>query len=191
MSLISLVYTPNAVLWVSAYSLGPGFAVGTHTSIALGGVQVGAVPAVPLLAPLPDTGAAPWISWLVVAGPITAGIVAGWMYMRCRTVVSAASGAPWWQRQRLVESAQGLAIGAAAAVVLGLLAAFSAGSYGGGHLSELGPSAPWVMLAAGLEVGVLAAVTIWVLGWRALRDRERALEQPSRQPREQAPVSPA
>ena len=184
MSLISLVYAPNAVLWASAYSLGPGFAVGTHTSVALGGVQVGAVPAVPLLAPLPDTGSAPWISWLLVAGPIAAGVLAGWMYTRRRPVPAIAADAPWWRRQRLAEAAWGFAIGAVAALVLGVLAALSAGPFGGGRMSALGPSALWVMLAALLEIGLLAAVTIWVLGWHALRD-----QQPDRrQPQEQAPV---
>ncbi|HEY4992457.1 MAG TPA: DUF6350 family protein, partial [Nakamurella sp.] len=56
MAAVSLAYLPNLAIWGSAWSVGPGFAVGAKTSVTLGGVHLGAVPAVPLLAALPANG---------------------------------------------------------------------------------------------------------------------------------------
>ncbi|MGH8891388.1 MAG: cell division protein PerM [Acidothermaceae bacterium] len=179
MALICLAFTPNVVIWASAYALGPGFAVGAHTSVALGGVHVGAVPAVPLLAPLPDSGAAPLASWLMLTGPIAAGIVAGWLIARTQPQGSVAAEAPWWVRYRLPTAAWGFLAGTTCAAALGLLAGLSAGSLGGGRMSQLGPSPWWVLLAAVAEVGVLAAVTIWLLGWRSLRVLAAAAQAPA------------
>ena len=75
--LICVLYAPTAVVWGTSYLVGPGFAVGTGTTVAISGVHLGAVPAVPLLAALPssrDTGAA----WpLMVAATLAAGLVSG------------------------------------------------------------------------------------------------------------------
>jgi Family of unknown function (DUF6350) len=176
MAVISVVYAPNAVMWTAAYSLGPGFAIGTHTSVALAGVQVGAVPAVPLLAPLPNSGSTPLFAWLVVAGPLAAGGCAGWLIARGQAPGTDGTAGPWWQRHRLVSAAWGFAAGAVAAIVLGGLAALSGGSLGGGRMSTLGASPWWVLLATLLEVGFVAGTTIWVLGWRASR---RAVCEPA------------
>lgn len=179
MALICVAYTPNVVIWASAYALGPGFAVGAHTSVAFGGVHVGAVPAAPLLAPLPDTGAAPVASWLMLAAPIGAGILAGWLIARTQSPVPATADEPWWARHRLPAAAWGLVAGTTCAAILGALAALSAGSLGGGRMSRLGPSAGWVLLAAAVEIGLPAAATIWLLGRRSLRRLAAAQAPPA------------
>jgi hypothetical protein len=38
-------------------------------------------------------------------------------------------------------------------------------------MSTLGPPAELVFLAAAGEVGLIAAATVWAIGWKALRDR--------------------
>ena len=53
--LICILYAPTAVVWGTSYLAGPGFAVGTGTSVAITGVHLGAVPALPLLAALPSS----------------------------------------------------------------------------------------------------------------------------------------
>jgi hypothetical protein len=169
MALISVVFAPNAVLWSAAYLLGPGFAVGTQTSVSLTGVHLGGVPSVPLLAPLPASGSAPIASWVLVAGPIAAGVLAGWLLAKRNEVDAAPAEAAWWVRHRVVPSVWGLAAGGVAGLGLGVFAAMSAGSLGGGRMSVLGPVAGWVALAAALEIGVVASATSWVMGWRALR----------------------
>ncbi|MDP9240586.1 MAG: DUF6350 family protein, partial [Actinomycetota bacterium] len=76
---VSLAYLPNATLWAAGFVAGPGFAVGTGTTVSSFGVHLQPVPALPLLAALPSTR----IAWLVallllpMAGGLLAGAVVG------------------------------------------------------------------------------------------------------------------
>ncbi len=66
----TLAVAPNAVLFGSAYLLGPGFAVGTGTVVSPSVVSLGPVPAFPLLAGLPDSGPTPEWAVGVLAVPV-------------------------------------------------------------------------------------------------------------------------
>lgn len=146
MAAMSIAYVPNLVVWGSAWSVGPGFAVGAKTSVAVSGVHLGALPAFPLFAALPRNGAAPALGLLAIVGPVAGGLLAGWLLARAR--------AEWtW----------GLVAGAVAGSTLGLLAWLSAGPVGPGRMAKVGPSAWQVGLVAAVEVGVLAAATSWLL----------------------------
>jgi hypothetical protein len=150
MALVSIAYVPNLAIWGSAWSVGPGVAVGAKTSVAMGGVHLGALPAVPLFAAIPRS--APALGLFAIAAPIGAGLLAGWLLKR--------AGADWtW----------GFAAGAIAGAALGVLAWLSGGPLGPGRMAHLGPSAWQVGLAAALEVGVLAAASVWLLGWQGQR----------------------
>ncbi len=59
--------TPRPPCWASPP--GPGFLVGAGTLVSVHGVTLGAVPALPLLAALPDTQAVPLIALRVAGGP--------------------------------------------------------------------------------------------------------------------------
>ncbi|WP_209716326.1 DUF6350 family protein [Marmoricola sp. OAE513] len=82
--LVTSLFAPNAALFGSAYLIGPGFAVGTiasgvTTSVSPAApVVLGAVPAVPLLAALPEEGPTP--GWLigVCAVPLLAAGLGVW-----------------------------------------------------------------------------------------------------------------
>jgi hypothetical protein len=78
---VTVLFAPNAALLGSAYLLGPGFAVGTvangvATSVSPAApVVLGAVPAVPLLAALPDQGPTPgWLILICVVPVICAAV---------------------------------------------------------------------------------------------------------------------
>ncbi len=169
LSVVTLAYVPNAAAWASAYSLGPGFAVGAHTSVSVTGVTLGAVPSLPLFAPLPESGSATGVGWLVLVAPLAAGVLAGWLLVRERPAPAAAEDAPWWVKQGLQECGWGLAAGVVAGVLLSIVAWLSSGSLGAGRMSEIGPTGGWVLLAGGFEIGGVAAVTIWLLRWRDRR----------------------
>lgn len=161
-TLVSLGYGVNAAIWAVAYLLGPGFLLGTATTVRLTEVTVGPLPTVPLLAGLPDgpagaTGAA------LLAVPVLAGMCAGWLLtrrlMRSRElpaaptktgVTPAGSGTPRWS---LVLGSAAIS-GPAAGLLLGLLGWLSAGSLGADRLARIGP-VPWMM-------GLVAAAVITV-----------------------------
>lgn len=146
-----LLYLPTAALWGLAFCIGPGFAVGQETSVGVLGSDLGAVPAVPLLAALPaGTGSPAW--WLVLLVPAAAGTAAGLVADR------AAATAGW---RRLVEVAAGT--GALVGATVAVLSWLAAGPAGPGRMAEVGPAWWAVGPLAALEVTVAVAATTAVL----------------------------
>jgi hypothetical protein len=159
--LLELSYLPNGIVWAIAFSLGPGFAVGSATVVAPTGSALTRLPAFPLLAALPP-GLHPampgWIEPTVLALPYLAGVLGGLLLVRAAPAL-ALDAAPLW----------GLACGAVCGCLLGLLAAASGGPLGDGRLAAVGPS-PWqVGAVSALEIGVAAAVTAGAVNYFALR----------------------
>lgn len=146
-TLVSLAYGANAVIWATAYLLGPGFSLGAGAGVSLTEVTVGPLPTLPLLAGLP-AGPMGGVGVLLLAVPVLAGACAGVMLTtRLR-------------RDEPDEPGLGLVLGSAVlagpagGLLMGLLAWFSNGSLGGGRLAQIGPN-PWL-------VGALAAAVIAV-----------------------------
>jgi hypothetical protein len=166
-TLVSLAYGANAVIWAAAYLLGPGFALGTGSAVRLTEVTVGPLPTLPLLAGLPSgpMGAA---GTLLLALPVIAGLAAGWL-LTLRIARAGENRAddtrseskrpetkplpPWSQ-----VIGGGLLAGPAAGIVLGVLGKLSGGPLGDGRLAIIGPD-PWqVGLLATAVVGISAAL---------------------------------
>ncbi|MEO3923501.1 DUF6350 family protein [Micromonosporaceae bacterium B7E4] len=162
-TLISLGYAPNAAVWAASYLLGPGFAVGTDTVVRTSEVSIGALPAVPLLAGLPQ-GPLGGVGGAVLAVPVLAGMAAGWLLARRRARSAAERNAPPPGWAALLGAA---AVGGpVAGVVLGVAALLSGGPLGGGRLAEVGP-AYW-QVAAGATVVVLVGTLIGAAATRAV-----------------------
>lgn len=143
---------PNAAVWGASWLAGPGFALGTATSVSPFGVELGPVPALPLLVALPE-GPTPGLAVLALAVPVLAGALAARML---RAPSSLLGG--------LLDAG---AAGVTAGGLLGLLAALSGGALGGGRMAVVGPS-PWRLAAAvSLEVALGAAVAVVVRRHRA------------------------
>ncbi|HEY1644014.1 MAG TPA: DUF6350 family protein [Streptosporangiaceae bacterium] len=160
-----LAYVPNAIVWAISFTLGPGFAFGSGTIVAPTGAALGQLPAFPLLAALPQgmhNGAPAWLAIIVLALPYLSGCAAGLLLVRAAPF-PALEAAPVW----------GLACGAAAGGVLGILAAFSGGPLGDGRLTAVGPSGWQVGAIAALEIGVASAVTAGLANWLRLGRRGR------------------
>ena len=149
--LLGLSLVPNAAVWGVAWVTGPGFAVGTATTVGPFAHTLGAVPSVPVLAALP--GAVPaWVGALALVVPLAAGALGGLLVLRRLT-------APSWS---LAAREAGL-VGPVAGVLVALACWASGGPLGGGRLAAVGPS-PWqVGLAVALELGLAAAMTAAVV----------------------------
>lgn len=156
-TLVSLGYAPNVAVWAASYLLGPGFAVGTDTAVRTTEVSLGALPAVPLLAGLPN-GPMDRFGAALLAVPLLAGMVAGWLHARRalrlarpdsqgRNRRDGAMPLPWWP---LLAGAT--IAGPVAGVLLGLSATVSGGALGGDRMAQLGPVGWQVALAATLVV---------------------------------------
>ncbi len=152
--LLGLALVPNAVVWGACWWAGPGFAVGTGTSVGPFGHSLGPVPPLPLLAALPSDRPPLGLALLSLLVPLLAGVVAGLLLRR-------GPGRAAWS--------DALLCGVPAAVAMGGLAWVSGGAAGGGHLREMGPSV-WVnAVAVGAEVGVGALVVVALGQWRSRR----------------------
>ena len=158
LALISLALVPNAVVAGLAYVTGTGFPLGTGTVVAPHAVDLGAVPALPVLGGLPSH-VVPVLGWLTLAVPVLAGLLAGRL-----VTYGTAYDASW--RDRLGRSgAAGLLTGLAVSVLC-LLASGPAGAH---RMHDVGPVWWQVGPIAGLEVAAVAAATVALLTWRARR----------------------
>ncbi|MBC7631198.1 DUF6350 family protein [Aeromicrobium sp.] len=139
----SLLAVPALVLWITSALIGPGFALGTNTSVDLTGSQVGAVPGFPLLAALPTPGEFP--EWVFLLGlvPLLAGMLAGW------------SVNPGEREGLAPRVALGAAAGGVAGLVLGMLVGVSGGAIGPGRMVDAGPP---------LLTPLLVAVPVMAMG---------------------------
>jgi len=161
--LLQALYLLNAAIWGMSYLAGPGFAIGTGTEVSLANVELGAVPALPLLGALPETGTPSVWLMAVLALPFLAGGVAGVFVARIAPTPSY-EAAPLW----------GFVAGISTGLVAGLLAALSGGPLGGARLVEVGPSAWQVALSVCLEVGIAAGISAGVANWWLSRQGARA-----------------
>lgn len=160
LTLLCAAYAPNLAGWSAAYLVGPGFAVGTGTVVRSSEVAMGPLPALPVFAGLPE-GALPTVGAVLLAVPIVAGGLAGWGLGR---------GSSGWTRPLLGAVVSGVVAG----TVLGLVAAGSGGSIGGGRLAEFGPNAALVgglSTVAVMAGALLGAVTTALLAHRHATDR--------------------
>ncbi|GAA1657260.1 hypothetical protein GCM10009744_57770 [Kribbella alba] len=153
---ICLMLLPNVLLYVVSFIAGPGFQLGVGTSIAPTGVDVGNLPALPLLAAVPADGATPsYLLALTALVPLVAGAVAGLVVAR-RGIAAEDSDALGWDAFALRGGMAALVAGLALLVLMVL----AGGAAGPGRMAEVGipgalPAAG--VLAAGMAIG--AAVT--------------------------------
>jgi hypothetical protein len=157
---------PNAVLLGVAYLLGAGFAVGTGTVVAPTLVDLGPVPAFPLLAALPGSALPPWLSTLLLAVPALAAALGTGLVLRGR------SGG--WARGALL----GLCGGLVGAVLTTLCVQAAGGAVGPGRMADVGADAWSVLGQAALSLGLGGAVAGLALGWWEGRGNRGAEPRP-------------
>jgi Family of unknown function (DUF6350) len=157
---LSLLLLPNAAAAVMGLAAGPGFLVGAGTSVSVGGVTLGSVPALPLMAALPDTQAVPLLAFLSQALPAVAGLVAG--VVVGRRLGEAGGGA-------LTAALWGVVAGVGVGVLSGLVVLVAGGRLGDAGLAEVGAPALATGLAVAAQAGIAAAPVAAVTRWRNRR----------------------
>jgi hypothetical protein len=156
---LGVLLLPNATAAVLGLAAGPGFLVGSGTLVSVHGVTLGAVPALPLFAALPDTQAVPLIAFASQAVPALAGLVAGATTGRWFTDRDGGS---------VVAGLTGVLAGVLLGVLSGVVVWVAGGSLGDGALAEVGAPALGTAVAMAVQCGIAAAVAAAVARWRAL-----------------------
>lgn len=162
LGLLSLAYVPTAVLWGTSVVVGPGFAVGTGTSVALTGSTLGATPAFPPLAALPADGGPPGTAVALMLLSAAAGVVAGVLIdrrdQRGRTALM-----PTWRHVLMLGGGAGAGTGIA--MILGSL--LTDGPGGPGRLADVGPA--WWQMGPAAAAWVAAFATVTLFARRSSR----------------------
>ncbi|RNL78543.1 DUF6350 family protein [Nocardioides marmorisolisilvae] len=149
-TLVMALVAPNLALLGSSYLLGPGFAIGTGTTVSPTAVSLGAVPAFPVLAALPGDGPTP--GWLVVLMAVPALAAA----------IGAGIGRRDGESQPLdLAALRGAAAGFFAGVLITVAISFAGGPAGTGRMADIGaPTARVLVFATGTMMvgGLIGAV---------------------------------
>ncbi|WP_089337022.1 cell division protein PerM [Blastococcus mobilis] len=156
---LALLLLPNAAAAVLGLAAGPGFHVGSGTLVSVHGVTLDAVPALPLLAALPDTQAVPLIAFVSQVIPVLAGLVAGMTVGRWFGDADGGS---------LTAGLAGIGTGVLLGVAGGVLVWLAGGSLGDGAMAQVGAPPLATGVAIALQSGIAAAVAAAVSRWRAL-----------------------
>jgi hypothetical protein len=160
MLLLCLGYLPNAVVFGVAFATGPGFSIG---SVSLTPYQFtgGGVPAMPLLAAIPEHQAAWWPILMLL--PALVGALVGWSLRRVHTDRMA--------RLRTVGVA-GALVGFGC-VLLGTLAG---GRLGSGPFTPVAVPVGLVSVAAFVWITIPGALVAWFAGPREVAEPEETAE---------------
>jgi hypothetical protein len=156
---LGVLLLPNAAAAAIGLAAGPGFVVGTGTLVSVHGVTLGAVPALPLLAALPDTQAVPLVAFVSQVVPALAGLVAG--VTLGRRLDDADGGS-------VTAGLWGVLTGALLGLACGLFAWAAGGSLGDGALADVGAPGVATGLAVAAQAGIAAALGAAVARWRSL-----------------------
>ncbi|MDQ1697892.1 MAG: hypothetical protein QOJ03_3245 [Frankiaceae bacterium] len=150
---LDVALLPNAAVCALGYLTGPGFTVGSGSSVTLVAAHPGTVPSLPLMAALPHGPASVVVELAGIALLVGAGVLAAWLVAR--------EGEPLLRTMGLASLA-GVGAGALAAV----LAALAGGPAGPGRMAAVGVS-PWQLgLVVAGEVAVVACGAAGALTWR-------------------------
>lgn len=156
---LGLLLLPNAAAAVLGLAAGPGFQVGTGTLVSVHGVTLSPVPALPLLAALPDTQAVPLLAFVSQVIPALTGLVAGMTVGRWLTDEDGGS---------IVAGLTGIAAGVVLGLTSGVLTWIAGGMLGDGALSLVGAPPVPTAIAVAAQSGIAAALAATVTRWRAL-----------------------
>jgi Family of unknown function (DUF6350) len=156
---LGLLLLPNAAAAVLGLAAGPGFQVGTGTLVSVHGVTLSPVPALPLLAALPDTQAVPLLAFVSQVIPALTGLVAGITVGRWLTDEDGGS---------IVAGLTGIAAGGVLGLTSGVLTWIAGGTLGDGALSVVGAPPVATAIAVAAQSAFAAALAAMVTRWRAL-----------------------
>jgi len=159
-TLLVATVAPNASLLGGSYLLGPGFVVGTGTLVSPAVVVLGPLPTFPLLAALPDNGAAPTWTTLLAAVPVVVAALAAAGMLRRFPVPDYEVGA-----------LRGLGAGVLGAALFTLAAFLAGGSVGPGRMSDVGPLLGQTLVAGAAAMGVGGLIGGLLMTWWTRRRR--------------------
>ena len=183
LTLAQISFMPNLAIWAASWFLGPGFALGTGSSVSPLATQLGLIPSLPVFGALPHASLLGFIALLV---PVVIGLLVA-AALRSRIP----EPGEFSLRQAGWMLGSGFAMGVVAAAILALLAMLSGGALGPGRLADVGPNPGTVFLWAFVLFGVTASIGLFANGLRSGGGAERTAKTPAEKPAEKPAPKPA
>jgi len=148
-TLLQLAFLPNLTFFVSTWLAGPGFAIGTASSVSPLGTALGPIPTVPIFGTIPAGDSAIGMIILVLPALIALLVTIG---------IKKYTGEARHNFATPLSSsiAMGLAIGFVAAAEMAILAIITQLSIGPGRMQDIGADPLWVFVWIFLEVSPVA-----------------------------------
>lgn len=153
LTLAQLAFMPTFVIWVASWLIGPGFAIGTGSTVSPLGTALGPIPAIPAFGALP-TGELSFGFVGLLVPVVAAFLAAALLRPKFAAALGESSRIGW-------TIATGAGMGVVGGVALGSLAAFAFGEAGPGRLAQVGPDGLSVGLWAGVEIGLAAILGLF------------------------------
>ena len=148
-TLMQLAFLPNLTFYVSSWLVGPGFAIGTGSSVSPLGTALGPLPTIPVFGTIPQGDFS--IGMIVLVVPVLIALIT------TISVKKYAEAARHNFATPLASSiAMGLSIGFVAALEMTILALITHASIGPGRLQNVGAEPIWVFVWVFIEVSVIA-----------------------------------
>lgn len=145
LTLGQLAILPNLIVYGASWIAGPGFAIGSGSSVTALGTQLGPMPAFPVFVAIPTGGLDRGILFVLI--PVLVAFVGTILVRRFTDEMR------WEYATRLSASLSFSVVAATiAGLAGGLLALIASGSFGPGRLSEVGINPGMFALALFLEV---------------------------------------
>ncbi|GGF19830.1 cell division protein PerM [Subtercola lobariae] len=163
LTLAQVSFMPNLAIWAMSWLLGPGFALGTGSSVSPLGTQLGLIPSLPVFGALPHGAAFGFVALVV---PVVIGLLVA---AALRPRVTTPGDFSLRQAGRMLGT--GFGMGAVAAGILALVALWSGGALGPGRLADVGPNPGAVFLWAFVLFGVTASIGLFANGLRSRPSR--------------------
>jgi hypothetical protein len=148
-TLMQLSFLPNLTYFVSTWLVGPGFAIGTGSSVSPLGTALGPLPTIPVFGVIPQGDMS--VGMIVLVVPVLIALI---------TTISvkkyAAAARHNFATPMASSIAMGLAIGFVAATEMTLLAIITHASIGPGRMQNIGAEPIWVFVWVFVEVSVIS-----------------------------------
>lgn len=172
LTLLQLAVLPLLIVWALVILLGGTVTMGVGTAYSLEGVDSGVMPALPILAALPEPGSAPSWTLALMLLPLGAVVVGAVRLVRDVAGLELRERITAWVAYPLVVT-----------VVVLLLAGLSSGGIGDGRLIHLGPQmgtllVPLLLITVGGTAAVLAILATGLIPWiqRSVAQLRRRVE---------------
>lgn len=148
-TLMQMAFLPNLIFYVSTWLTGPGFAIGTGSSVSPLGTALGPLPTIPVFGVIPQGDLS--VGMIVLVVPVLIALISTVAVKKYAAEARHNFATP------LASSlAMGLSIGFVAAFEMTVLALVTHASIGPGRMQNIGADPLWVFVWVFVEVSVIA-----------------------------------